>query len=273
MTPLPRGSRRAPLVAGAALLAALCLAGIGAPWLAPPPAAQDLAHRIEGPSPGHPLGRDDLGRDVLSRLLWGARTSLPVALAVVLLSALAGTLLGGLAGVSGGPLDAALVALMDLLLAFPGVLLAIAIIAVRGPGIGSLLAALSLLGWVTFARLARGEALRLRRRTFVDAARASGAGRGRILARHLLPHLAAPAVVQATFALGGVIVAEAGLSFLGLGVPPPAATWGGMLREGTQHLLDAPRLALLPGAAIAATMLGAQWLGEGLGGRDDAARA
>ena len=261
------------MLAGAAILGTLCLAGLLAPWLAPhPPAAQDLAHRIEGPSLHHPLGRDDLGRDVLSRLLWGARTSLPVALGVVLFSALAGTVAGGLAGAAGGAADAALVALMDLLLAFPGVLLAIALIAVRGPGIGSLVTALSLLGWVVFARLARGEALRLRRLPFVDAARASGAGRGRVLARHLLPHLAPPAAVQAAFALGGVIVAEAGLSFLGLGVPPPAATWGGMLREGTQHLLDAPRLTLLPGAAIALTMLGAQWLGEGLGGRSDAAR-
>lgn len=255
------------------VLGTLCAAGLLAPWVAPhPPAAQDLGHRIEGPSRSHPLGRDDLGRDVLSRLLWGARTSLPVALLVVLLSALTGTFAGGLAGATGGALDAALVGLMDLLLAFPGVLLAIALIAVRGPGIGSLVAALSLLGWVAFARLARGEALRLRRLPFVDAARASGAGRGRVLARHLLPHLAPAAAVQAAFALGGVIVAEAGLSFLGLGVPPPAATWGGMLREGTQHLLDAPRLTLWPGAAIAATMLAAQWLGEGLGGRESGSR-
>jgi len=158
---------------------------------------------------------------------------------------------------------------MDLLLAFPGILLAIGLIAVRGPGIGSLVTALTLLGWVGFARLARGETQRLARRPFIAAARASGAGPGRVLTRHLLPHLLPPAAVQAAFALGGVIVAEAGLSFLGLGVPPPAATWGGMLREGTQHLFDAPRLTLLPGAAIAATMLGAQWLGEGLGGQED----
>jgi peptide/nickel transport system permease protein len=237
-----------------------------------PPSAQDLSHRIERPTAAHPLGRDDLGRDVLSRLLHGARTSLPLAIAVVALSAVAGTLLGGVAGAAGGVADALLVALMDLLLAFPGILLAIGLIAVRGPGASSLVIALSLLGWVGFARLARGETQRLVRRPFVAAARASGALTGRILRRHLLPHLLAPAAVQAAFALGGVIVAEAGLSFLGLGVPPPAATWGGMLREGTQHLFDAPRLALLPGALIALTTLGAQWLGEGLGGKGDAAR-
>jgi peptide/nickel transport system permease protein len=263
-----RRARRPPaLLAGATMLLLLSCAGLSAPWIAPhPPAAQDLTRRIEKPTAAHPLGRDDLGRDVLSRLLYGARTSLPVALAVVALSAVAGTFVGGVAGAAGGAVDAALVALMDLLLAFPGILLAIGLIAVRGPGIGSLVAALTLLGWVAFARLARGEAQRLIRRPFVAAARAAGAGPARVLARHLIPHLAAPAAVQAAFALGGVIVAEAGLSFLGLGIPPPAATWGGMLREGTQHLLDAPRLAIWPGAALAITLLAAQWLGEGLGG-------
>ncbi len=260
-------------LAGVSTLLLLSLAGLAAPWIAPhSPAAQDLTRRIERPTAEHPLGRDDLGRDVLSRLLYGARTSLPVALAVVGLSAIAGTLVGGVAGAAGGALDAALVALMDLLLAFPGMLLAIGLIAVRGPGLGSLVAALTLLGWVGFARLARGETQRLVRRPFVAAARAAGAGPWSVLRRHLLPQLAAPAAVQAAFALGGVIVAEAGLSFLGLGIPPPAATWGGMLREGTQHLLDAPRLTIWPGAVLALTLLAAQWLGEGLGGDETPAR-
>jgi len=251
------------------MLLLFSLAGLAAPWIAPhPPAAQDLTRRIERPTAAHPLGRDDLGRDVLSRLLYGARTSLPVALAVVGLSAVAGTLVGGVAGAAGGAVDASLAALMDLLLAFPGILLAIGLIAVRGPGLASLIAALTLLGWVGFARLARGETQRLVHRPFVAAARAAGAGPARLLFSHLLPHLVPPAAVQAAFALGGVIVAEAGLSFLGLGIPPPAATWGGMLREGTQHLLDAPRLTIWPGAALALTLLAAQWLGEGLGGSE-----
>jgi peptide/nickel transport system permease protein len=255
------------------MLLVFSLAGLAAPWIAPhPPAAQDLTHRIERPTTGHPLGRDDLGRDVLSRLLYGARTSLPLALVVVGLSAVAGTLVGGVAAAAGGAVDAALVALMDLLLAFPGILLAIGLIAVRGPGFGSLIAALTLLGWVGFARLARGETQRLVQRPFVAAARAAGAGPARLLLGHLLPHLVPAAAVQAAFALGGVIVAEAGLSFLGLGIPPPAATWGGMLREGTQHLLDAPRLTIWPGAALALTLLAAQWLGEGLGGGEEPTR-
>jgi peptide/nickel transport system permease protein len=253
------------LLFGAGLLALLALAAIAAPILAPhSPLETNLGHRLEAPSPGHPLGRDDLGRDVLSRLLWGARTSLPAAALVVALSAATGTLLGALAGLVGGRVDLALMAIADLLLAFPGILLAITVVAARGPGFLNVIAALSLLGWVGFARLARGEALRIGRREFVEAARSAGAGRGRLLIRHIAPLLAGPVLVQAAFALGGVVLAEAGLSFLGIGVPPPAPTWGGMLRDACQNLLDAPRLAIAPGLAIALTVLGAQCLASGL---------
>src|SRR5262249_14635192 len=153
----------------------------------------------------HPLGQDDLGRDILSRLLYGARVSLPLAIAVVGVSLACGTALGGAAALAGGIFDAAIAALMDLLLAFPGLLLAIALIAVRGPGLSNLVLALALLGWVPFARLARGETLRLLDRPFVEAARAAGGRKGRILRTHLFPHLAIPLLAQAALTLGGVI--------------------------------------------------------------------
>jgi peptide/nickel transport system permease protein len=262
---MAREARPTAIAAGAFLLALQVAAALSAPWIAAhPPEAQDLARRLEGPTAGHPLGCDDLGRDVLSRLVWGARTSLPLAFAVVGVSAFAGTILGAAGGYAGGAADAALVAAADLLLAFPGLLLAIAFVAVRGPGLDNLLAALCLIGWVGFARLARAEAMRLRVLPFVEAARAGGAGSMAVVLRHILPNLLAPIIVQAALGIGGVILAEAGLSFLGLGVPPPAPTWGGMLRDGVQNLLDAPRLTLAPGLAIFATVLGAQLLGDGL---------
>jgi len=269
-----RRRRGAALAAGALILGLLLAAGGAAPWIVPhPPDEQDLARRLEGPGGAHPLGRDDLGRDVLSRLLYGARISLPLAIVVVGLSAGLGTLLGGLAGLAGGAIDAALMAAADLLLAFPGILLAVAIVAVRGPGLANLGVALGVIGWVGYARLARGETLRVVREPFVEAARAAGAGPARLLGRHLLPLVARPAAVQAALGVGGVVLAEAGLSFLGLGVPPPVATWGGMLRDGAQNLLDAPRLAIAPGALIALAVLGAQLLGEGLGGAPESAGA
>ncbi len=257
--------RPVPLIAGATLLTLLLGVAVCAPWIAPhPPAAQDLGRRLEGPTAGHPLGRDDLGRDVLSRLLWGARTSLPLGLVVVLVCAGAGTLLGAAAAYAGGAADLALGATADLLLAFPGILLAIAFVAARGPGVENLFAALCLIGWVGYARLARAEARRLIAHPFVESARSAGLGGAAIVVRHVVPNLVAPILVQAALGLGGVIMAEAGLSFLGLGVPPPAPTWGGMLRDGTQNLLDAPRLALAPGMAIFITVLAAQMLAEGL---------
>jgi peptide/nickel transport system permease protein len=262
-----RTRRGASLAGGTIILGALLAIGAAAPLLAPhPPDRQDLTLRLAPPDPEHPLGCDGLGRDVLSRLLYGARVSLPLAIAVVGLSAGFGTLLGGIAGLAGGVIDAALMAVADLLLAFPGFLLAVAIVAVRGPGVANLVVALALIGWVGYARLARGETLRIVREPFVEAARAGGAGPARLLGRHVLPLVARPAAVQAALGLGGVVLAEAGLSFLGLGVPPPAATWGGMLRDGAQDLLDAGALAIAPGILIALAVLGAQMLGDGLGG-------
>jgi len=263
-----------PLGAGAALLLALALTAASAPWIAPtPPEAQDLSRRLEGPGRESLLGRDDLGRDVLSRVIWGGRISLAAGLFVVAVSATIGALLGAAAAYAGGPSDLALVALLDLFLSFPGILLAIALVSVLGPRLGNLILALCLIGWVPYARLARGVVLRLARLEYFEAARSLGAGAPRLISRHLLPGLAGPILVQAALGLGGVILSEAGLSFLGLGVPPPAPSWGSMLRSGAQNLLDAPHLTFVPAAAIVLAVLGANLLGEGLRRRLDPAGA
>lgn len=260
-----RGGNRG-VGAGAALLLVLGAVALGAPWIAPePPERQDLTHRLEGPVRGHPFGRDDLGRDLLSRAVWGARVSLLTGAAVVLISGTAGLLVGSISGYSGGALDACLMGLADLLLSFPGVLLAIALVAVLGSHLRNVIVALSLIGWVGYARLARGLVLRLKALPFVEAARSAGARPHRLLLRHLLPNLLGPVLVQASLGLGGAILAEAGLSFLGLGVPPPVPSWGSILRAGSQNLLDAPHLTVVPGAGIFLAVLGANLLGEGLG--------
>ncbi|MCZ7584156.1 MAG: ABC transporter permease [Deltaproteobacteria bacterium] len=249
---------------GAVLIAALALAAVAAPLLAPrDPGALDLAGDLEGPSRAHPLGQDELGRDILSRLLYGARASLAVGVIAVGLSLIVGTLVGMLAGYAGGFVDAALMRLVDVLLAFPGILLAIAIAGVLGPSFVNVIIALSLLGWVGFARLVRGQVLSLRERDFVTAARAIGASPARILGRHILPELAPPVMVQATFSVAGFILAESSLSFLGLG-PQDMPTWGGMLSEGVDYLLFAPHLSTWPGLAVLVTVLAFNFLGDGL---------
>lgn len=250
---------------GAALVALAVVAGIAAPWLAPyDPYEQDLRHRLEGPSARHWLGVDELGRDVGSRLLYGARVSIGVGLAVVACSALLGAALGAVAGFTGGPLDGILMRTADVFLAFPGILLAIAVVAVLGPALSHLILALCAIGWVGYARLVRAQVLALAERDFVSAALAAGVPRMQVLARHLLPHVAPTLAVQASLGMAGAILAEAGLSFLGLGVPPPNASWGSMINAGRGHLLDAPHVTLFPGLAIVATVLGLNLLGESL---------
>jgi len=261
---LRRPGRRAA-AGGAALLFAFVLAGIAAPLLAPAdPYATELRARLGPARSGHPLGQDTLGRDVLARVLYGARISLGVGAAAVALSLAVGVSLGAVAGWAGGWIDEGIARLIDVLLAFPGLLLAIALAAVLGPSVRNVVLALGVLGWTGYARLARAEIAALRRREFVEAAEALGAGPGRIVVRHLLP-LAAPALlVQATFGLGGAIVAEASLSFLGLGAPPPLPSWGSMIYEGRPFLLVAPQLVLWPGVALATAVLALQLLGDGL---------
>jgi peptide/nickel transport system permease protein len=228
------------------------------------PAAQDLALRLAGPTAAHPLGLDELGRDILARVLAGARISLLVGLTVVSVSALVGTVLGTIAGYFGGLADDAIGRVIDILLAFPGLLLAIALVAVLGPSLGNVLVALTAIGWVGYARLVRGQVLRAREFEYVQAARALGAPTVRILWRHVVPNAIPALVVQSTLGMAAAIIGEAALSFLGLGVQPPTPSWGTMLNGGRAHLLDAPHLTIFPGLAIALLVLGFNFLGDGL---------
>jgi peptide/nickel transport system permease protein len=270
-TAVPRLARdRVATRFGAAILVMLLAAGLFAPLLAPyDPNAQSLAANLEPPSARHLLGRDKLGRDQLSRIIYGARVSLKVGLLTVAISLTIGVGVGALAGFSGGAIDFLLMRAVDILLAFPGILLAIAMSAVLGPGIDNVVIALSVIGWTGYARLVRGEVLSIMRTEHIEAARALGALRSRILFRHVLPLLAAPLVVQATFGVAGAIVAEASLSFLGLGVQPPTPSWGAMVNEGRSYLLIAPYLVLYPGLAIFMTVLGLNALGDALRDRLD----
>lgn len=228
------------------------------------PAAQTLPLRLAQPSVAHPFGLDELGRDILARVLAGARISFLVGSTVVFVSASIGTLLGAAAGYFGGLLDDAISRVIDVLLAFPGLLLAIALVAVLGPSLANVLVALTIIGWVGYARLVRGQVLRARELDYVQAARAQGASVARILWRHLIPAALPAVVVQATLGMAGAIVSEAALSFLGLGVQPPTPSWGTMLNGGRAHLLDAPHLTIFPGLAIAILVLGFNFLGDGL---------
>ncbi len=251
-------------VGGGIVVVAALAATIG-PLLMPlDPAAQQLSLRLTGPTVSHPLGLDELGRDILARMLAGARVSFLVGLTVVTVSASVGTLLGALAGYFGGRLDDVISRVIDTLLAFPGLLLAIALVAVLGPSLGNVLFALTIIGWVGSARVVRGQVLRTRELEYVQAARALGAGTVRVWWRHVVPTAVPAVVVQATLGMAGAIIGEAALSFLGLGVQPPTPSWGTMLNGGRAHLLDAPHVTMFPGLAIALLVLGFNFLGDGL---------
>jgi peptide/nickel transport system permease protein len=255
---------------GAFIVSLTVLAALAGPFLTPYDArAQELARRLERPSVSHPLGLDELGRDILSRLIAGAQISLLVGVSVVGISSLVGMLLGSIAGYAGGRIDDAISRVMDVLMAFPGILLAIALVAVLGPSLGNVILALSVIGWVGYARLVRAQALRTRELEFVQAARALGASASRIVLKHVLPSAFPAVVVQGTLGMAGAIIAEAALSFLGLGVQPPTPSWGTMLDAGRSHLFDAPHLTLFPGLAIAMLVLGFNFLGDGLRDRID----
>lgn len=250
---------------GAVVVLLTIIAAITAPWVAPyDPSIQQLSLRLERPSLDHPFGLDELGRDIFSRILAGARISLLVGLTVVSISSVVGVLLGSIAGYFGGWIDDVISRTIDVLLAFPGILLAIALVAVLGPSLANVVMALSVIGWVGYARLVRGQVLKAREFEFVQAARALGAGTPRILLRHVVPTTMPAVMVQATLGMAGSILAEASLSFLGLGVQPPTPSWGTMLNGGRLHLLDAPHLTIFPGAAIAVLVLGFNFLGDGL---------
>jgi len=253
------------LIAGAALVIFLIAAAVIGPLAVhSDPLAIDLSNALAGPSPAHWLGCDSLGRDLLARIVWGARLSLGVSTLVVALSLINGTVIGGMAALAGGRTDEIVMRAADVVLAFPGFLLAIALAAILGPGLMNLVLALTAMGWTGYARVVRGEVLSLREREYVEAARTLGAWPSRLLMRHMLPGIAGPVAVQATFGVGGVIIAEAALSFLGLGVRPPAPSWGNMLDGGRAFLLVAPHLTTAPGVAIGLSVLGFNLLGDGL---------
>jgi peptide/nickel transport system permease protein len=260
-------ARHNPLAAaGAVLVVIFVILAVFAPWIAPQdPAAINLPARLGLPSSTHWFGTDELGRDILSRTIYGARISMVVGSCVVLASLALGLVIGSIAGYHGGVIDRFVnIVLMNAFLSFPGILLAIAFVAFRGPGIFNLVLALSLGGWVGYARLVRGQVLAAREREFVEAARALGASDLRIIVRHILPNIIQPIVVQAAIGMAGAILAEATMSFLGLGVPPPTASWGSMLNDGRAHLFDAPHLVLFPTLAVMLAVLSFNFIGDAL---------
>ncbi len=250
---------------GALILAALVSTAALAPVIAPRnPNEQNLAGDLARPSPDHPLGTDKLGRDLLSRIIYGSRISLSVGVATVAISMLIGLWVGALAGYLGGWPDQLLMRLVDVLMAFPGILLAIAFTAVLGPGLDHVVLALALIGWTGYARLVRGEILALREKEFVQAALALGGSPLRVVARHMLPNLLPSLLIQGTFGVAAAIIAEGSLSFLGLGAEPPTPSWGALLNEGRQFILVAPHLTAYPGLALMATVLALNLAGDGL---------
>jgi peptide/nickel transport system permease protein len=259
-------AKKSPLlIAGMIIVAIAAVAAIAGPWLSPYDlAAQDLPLRLAGPSAAHPFGLDELGRDILARVLAGARISFLVGLTVVVISATVGTVFGAIAGYFGGVWDDVISRLVDTLLAFPGLLLAIALVAVLGPSLMNVLFALTIIGWVGYARIVRGQVLRAREFEYVQASRALGATPLHVLIQHIIPTALPVVVVQATLGMAGAIIGEASLSFLGLGVQPPTPSWGNMLNGGRAHILDAPHLTIFPGLAIALLVLGFNFIGDGL---------
>jgi peptide/nickel transport system permease protein len=255
---------RAALV-GLVIVAILVFTAIFAPFLAPyNPYTVALDQRLQPPGGAHLLGTDELGRDIVSRLIYGARVALWVGIVTVVLAGALGISGGLVAGYLGGSWDAVIMRLVDVFLAFPVIILAIAIVAVRGPGLTNVLIALALVYWTSYARVSRGTVLLLREEEYTWAARTLGASPTRIMVRHLLPNAIAPLVVLASLGMGNAILAEAALSFLGLGIQPPEASWGSMLNTGMQFLRDASFLSTFPGLAIFVTVLGFNLLGDGL---------
>ena len=252
--------------AGAALIVIFVTCALFAPWIAPQdPYSIDLPSRLMSPSAGHWFGTDELGRDILSRVIYGARVSMVVGSCVVAASLTLGLVFGSIAGYYGGFIDRFLnVVVMNAFMSFPGILLAIAFVAFLGPGLFNLVLALSIGGWVGYARLVRAQVLAVKEREFVEAARALGASDSRIIVRHILPNIIQPVIVQAAIGMAGAILAEATMSFLGLGVPPPTATWGAMLNDARSHLFDAPHLVLFPAAAVMLAVLSFNFIGDGL---------
>ncbi|MEO6803155.1 MAG: ABC transporter permease [Granulicella sp.] len=253
-------------VLGIALLALFVICAVFAPWLAPQdPARLDLTGRLMAPSAAHWFGTDELGRDILSRTLYGARISMVVAVSVVGLSLAVGLVFGCLAGFYGGWTDTVVnIYVTNAFLALPGILLAIAFVAFLGPGLLNLILALAISGWVGYARLVRAQVMAVKEREFVEAARALGASDLRVICRHILPNIMQPLIVQAAIGMAGAVLAEATLSFLGLGIPAPAASWGSMLNDARSHLFDSPHLVFFPAMAVMLSVLSFNFIGDAL---------
>lgn len=255
---------------GIAVISAFFLVAIFAPLIAPfDPRSQNTG--VAGgesrfsPSREHLLGRDDLGRDVLSRVIYGARVSMQVGILVVLVSSILGLIIGAISGFYGGWVDRIISGfLFNVFMSFPSLLLAIAMVAFLGPSLRNLILALSVIGWVGYARLIRGQVLKVREFDFVTAARAIGTSDWRIILRHILPNAIQPLIVQASLGMAGAVLSEASLSFLGLGVPPPTPSWGSMLNDARPFLRDAPHLLIFPGIAVMLTVLAFNFVGDAL---------
>ena len=249
-----------------ALTLLLLVLALSAPLLAPAdPTVQSLPARLASPSAAHWMGTDELGRDIFSRILFGARVSMLVSISVVLGAGILGLAIGSLAGYFGGWFDRLVnVVLINAFLSFPGILLAIAFAAFLGPGLGKVILALVITGWAGYARLARAQILQAKEMEYVLAARSLGASHARILIRHLLPNILQPVLVQATIAMAGAILAESTLSFLGVGVLAPMPSWGAMLNDARGHLFDAPHLVLFPALAVMTAVLAFNLLGDAL---------
>jgi peptide/nickel transport system permease protein len=260
------GRRNVLASIGMVLVAVFVVFALFAPWIAPQnPSNIDLPSRLQPPSGAHWFGTDELGRDIFSRVIYGARISMLVGSSVVAGSLLLGLILGSIAGYYGGLADRFFnVIVMNAFLSFPGILLAIAFVAFLGPGIFNLILALCIGGWVGYARLVRAQVLAVKEKEFVEAARALGASDWRIVTRHILPNIIQPVIVQAAIGMAGAVLAEATMSFLGLGVPPPTASWGSMLNDGRAHLFDAPHLVLFPALAVMLAVLSFNFIGDAL---------
>jgi peptide/nickel transport system permease protein len=258
--------RRPLALAGLAIVLAWLAIGLFAPLLPiADPDAQDLLQRLKPPSGEHFLGTDDLGRDIFSRIIWGARVSVPAGIAVILVTGTIGCALGALAGYLGGTVDSVIMRAADTILSFPSIILAMSITAVRGgPGLGNALIAVGFVLWPEYARLMRSQVLAIRETEFVTAAKSVGAGRNRILFRHILPSTDAPTIVKGTLDVGSAIVLTAGLSFIGLGAVPPTAEWGAMIKQGADKGLQYWWYALVPGLAIMSVVMALNFFGDGL---------
>lgn len=252
-------------LAGALICVAIFLAAILAPWIAPyDPAEQDIISRLQPPSAEYWLGTDQFGRDILSRLMWGARISLTVSLGAIAAAMVIGGAIGLVSGYIGGKFDLFVMQVMDVLLSFPSLILGLIVVALLGPELENLVVAIALTAIAPFARVARAPTMALKERAFVEAGRALGFSHTRILFRHILPNILSEVMVMGTLWLATAVRVEASLSFIGLGVKPPTPTWGGMTRDGFENILDAPWLAVFPGVAILLLVLGLNMVGDGL---------